>query len=413
MKKVLFSPVGRSDPFNERTKEEGPLLHIIRHYKPKKVYLFFTLEMLEEKCKIQEEILKLEPIIEIKIIETNIEDPSDFNMFQDFTKYINNIRNENPDENILLNISSGTPQIISSLCLEVVSHREELFPIQVLNPEKTKRENRCVEPDLISIKKVMLKEQVKELVRSYEYKGAYTIVENNISFFTKSTFMFIEHAYSRSIQAEIKGINKDFERFYPFKEGEEKEVLEFYLVAELLRKKGQITDFILRFYAIIETLLERKIDRTLKGGLESISQNTEYGWEIIESKFKDNEPLLYEKINKERTENPKEKNLPEVVEGKKLTLSFFEHIAKHLEIEYYNELYKLTGLRGRRNKAAHTLKAITEKDINVLIGGKKDSKYISDLLKNLIISLYGIKEDYFGTFEYIKESVLEKIEVKR
>lgn len=42
---VLFSPIGRSDPI--RGNFDGPFLHIIRNYKPKKAYIFLTKEMWE------------------------------------------------------------------------------------------------------------------------------------------------------------------------------------------------------------------------------------------------------------------------------------------------------------------------------------------------------------------------------
>ncbi|WP_196611202.1 hypothetical protein [Pectinatus brassicae] len=35
---VLFSPVGSTDPI--RGDFDGPMLHIVRYYKPKKVYFF-------------------------------------------------------------------------------------------------------------------------------------------------------------------------------------------------------------------------------------------------------------------------------------------------------------------------------------------------------------------------------------
>ena len=47
MKKVLFSPIGNTDPIRECY--DGACLHIVRHYQPDEVVLFFTKEMWERE----------------------------------------------------------------------------------------------------------------------------------------------------------------------------------------------------------------------------------------------------------------------------------------------------------------------------------------------------------------------------
>lgn len=41
--KILFSPIGTTDPV--RNCRDGACLHILRHYHPDKVVLYFTAEM--------------------------------------------------------------------------------------------------------------------------------------------------------------------------------------------------------------------------------------------------------------------------------------------------------------------------------------------------------------------------------
>jgi len=43
MKRILFSPVGSTDPIAHQ--RDGALLHIIRKYRPDKAYLFFSKEI--------------------------------------------------------------------------------------------------------------------------------------------------------------------------------------------------------------------------------------------------------------------------------------------------------------------------------------------------------------------------------
>ena len=62
---VLFSNVGFTDPINDN--HDGPLLHIVRKYRPKKIYLFITDEVKhfkhDEIC--EKAIKELEPNVEI------------------------------------------------------------------------------------------------------------------------------------------------------------------------------------------------------------------------------------------------------------------------------------------------------------------------------------------------------------
>ena len=43
MKRILFSPIGSTDPI--KNCHDGACLHIVRHYQPERVLLFFTKEM--------------------------------------------------------------------------------------------------------------------------------------------------------------------------------------------------------------------------------------------------------------------------------------------------------------------------------------------------------------------------------
>ncbi len=45
MKQILFSCVGTTDPV--RGEHDGPILHILRHYRPESVLLFLTPEIRE------------------------------------------------------------------------------------------------------------------------------------------------------------------------------------------------------------------------------------------------------------------------------------------------------------------------------------------------------------------------------
>ena len=48
-RKILFSPVGGTDPMSEKNDHDGAMLHIARHYKPDIVYMYMSKEILESQ----------------------------------------------------------------------------------------------------------------------------------------------------------------------------------------------------------------------------------------------------------------------------------------------------------------------------------------------------------------------------
>ena len=81
--RVLFSCAGTTDPI--RGEHDGPLLHIMRHYRPEKVLIFLTQEIHEKwqeiDCKnkmmayLREKLDGYAP--EIVVFSSDIADPSD------------------------------------------------------------------------------------------------------------------------------------------------------------------------------------------------------------------------------------------------------------------------------------------------------------------------------------------------
>ena len=112
MANILFSVVGSSDPV--RGYHDGPMLHIVRHYKPTDVYLFITAEMKqwdEKDNRFDKTSMSLEKNIgscpRIHRINSEIVDADDFDAFMDpFKKELDKIKDKHPEDTILLNLSS-------------------------------------------------------------------------------------------------------------------------------------------------------------------------------------------------------------------------------------------------------------------------------------------------------------------
>ena len=134
MARILFSPIGDTDPV--RYCYDGACLHIVRHYHPDKVVLFLTKAMSEKEKKSQrysKSIKHVAPDCHIEIIHTDIEAAHLYDSFIDILPA--EVHKINTEENeVLLNLSSGTPQI--KTVMAILSVENDLKGIQVISPNK-------------------------------------------------------------------------------------------------------------------------------------------------------------------------------------------------------------------------------------------------------------------------------------
>ena len=150
---ILFSPVGFTDPV--RDYFDGPLLHILRHYRPRKAYIVLTRETAEEEHKDHRYTAyarRVSPETELVTVDTGIADVSDFELFFPvYKKLMDEIAAAHAGERILVNMSSGTPQGIATLCAYLCSRAPGQFlGVQVKTPEgasnRDKKHYNAIEP---------------------------------------------------------------------------------------------------------------------------------------------------------------------------------------------------------------------------------------------------------------------------
>ena len=271
--RVLFTPVGDTDPV--RGYHDGGMLHILRHYAPvDRVFVFLTKEMEDKETEsgcYTKGIQKVAPQCKIEFIRSGITEPHIYERLTVLQDVFQEKYEQYPDEEWLLNLSSGTPQIKSVMSLIGLDH-PQVKAIQVFSPaegsnnkshpEKTPEmlemlyhfnddddpssSNRCNEPELSLLKKHSVKMQIISLVRNYEYEGALQLLIQNRSLFSDISEKLLRHAVHRrnlmwrdanKIISSYKGsplISKagDFE--------------EFFRVMELRQRKKQLYEFIVK-----------------------------------------------------------------------------------------------------------------------------------------------------------------------
>ena len=280
--RVLFTPVGDTDPV--RGYHDGGMLHILRHYAPvDRVFVFLTKEMEDKETEsgcYTKGIQKVASQCKIEFIRSGITEPHIYERLTVLQDVFQEKYEQYPNEEWLLNLSSGTPQMKSVMSLIGLDH-PQVKAIQVFSPakgsnnkshpEKTPEmlemlyhfnddddpssSNRCNEPELSLLKKHSVKMQIISLVNNYEYEGALQLLRQNRHLFSDISEKLLRHAVCRrnlmwkdanKIISSYKGsplISKagDFE--------------EFFRVMELRQRKKQLPEFIVKITPICTKLV--------------------------------------------------------------------------------------------------------------------------------------------------------------
>lgn len=277
MARILFSPIGDTDPV--RGYRDGAMLHILRHYEPEKVILFFTKEM-EEKDRADERYMraihKLSPKCEVEKVYSGI---TNAHLYDEFLtvlpKAVYGIREKYPQAEILLNLSSGTPQIKTLMAFLAVT-ANNARGIQVSSPkgaanrenppekdsedvdtmlamnedDEPRQQNRCEEPKLNVIRRYGIRGQIMSLIQNYEYRGALQLYENYQNLFSKDAGILLQHAvYRESMMTnEAKKLLSEYKGRSLFKiaESTPQKLAEFFLVMQIRQRKGQLPELLVK-----------------------------------------------------------------------------------------------------------------------------------------------------------------------
>ncbi len=299
-KKVLFSPVGGTDPI--KYLRDGSMLHICRHYRPDIVYLYISHEMMEHHKKDNRYIDAIERlgrhlghIFEVNIIERDaLVDVQQYDVFyQDFREEIIKIENamEDSDE-LLLNMASGTPAMKSALFVMATFAEYRFKPIQVSTPKKginaeyEEREeydneinwelnednladapNRCTEVKSLNLMKMIKAEMIKKHVMAYDYAAALTVASEMKEDIPEDAYILLQimdarvKLNRRKISKLMAGKSYDI---YPVKEGDKQKIFEYALVLQMKIKKQEYADFIRGITPLVVDLLEELMENKCK-----------------------------------------------------------------------------------------------------------------------------------------------------
>ncbi|MCK9234171.1 hypothetical protein M0P25_04230 [archaeon] len=294
---ILISFVGNHDPIGN--EQDGPVLHIIRHYNPKKVYLLLSDRMDNEITKINmingiNSVIKNKKSGEeiVEFVSLNVANPA---MFTDFSlsEVINKIVDKHDKGNIIYNISSGTPQMQSALILDLVLYNRKGLFLQVSSPYPNQKpinliplvdfennldildeaKNRINKSQIYSFKINQIKNELINKTKAYSYKFLFELINEYKETYLKNhskLISLIEYAYNCDVLNEIPNqvVNKiivDDKRLCRFTRYNRNDlatvsiIINYYLALENELKRGHFIDVMLRtkplFYELLKHLL--------------------------------------------------------------------------------------------------------------------------------------------------------------
>ncbi len=465
-RKILFSPVGGTDPMPESNYKDGSMIHISRVYKADVVILYLSKEMLEKENSDNrytyciEQLAKLQKRkIDYKIIERpELVNVHDFDYFYgDFRDIVKGLIDEmKEDDELLFNISSGTPAMKS--CLLTLNHLWEdscksiqvSTPIGAMNDHNHSKksedydirtrwelnedndenfENRCKEIECISLKRLKNEELIKKLIDEYDYDAAYTIATyEDMKNSSKHYIDYLEIAKHRLL-LDINSVDKIINRlgikeksYCPIKSSDERKYFEYVLSLDIKVKKEQFGDFIRAISPIIEDIFEKIVEKQV--GI-NVKQD-------LCDKQKNNEELIFKWSEKKLKTSAKDgkaniiREIDKILNENNINFRYGGYVYSSQLVPIILTMVKDSNVRNIvenlrnveqsvRNITAHEIVSVTEDFIqkktksSKKLGGYTSKQIIEDIKKALAYAGISISNEDYNSYKQMNEDIKSRI----
>ena len=427
--KILISAVGTTDPISN--DHDAALLHIARNYRPDKIVLVYSQEMLVKQDLINKVLLSIEgynPIIEIDSTILNNEEVFLFDKMYEVMGLIVQ-KYTNDDDEIILNLSSGTPQIISALFALNRINDYNTQAIQVATPKKGANreykpltdseidalivENQDNSLDFVdrSIKdksekftQALVKRHLRSLIASFDYQAAEAIInrkeynkllsKKRIAYIREKLNDFSRVFKNQSILSDILS--------FPL-EDSQKKALNYYLMIDVLKEREHIADVLIKAKSLAEFVIEETIKKDHEG-LIVFDGNLPK----LNPDFPDCEAIL-DDIDKKMKKSRGIEDTEERIFSVQSTLNLLSYLNILEFYEYDSQLQTaingILSLNGERNKVAHGLS-----EIDTRLLSRKKLKQLSENLRLLLVDCLDIDSSYFNYYDKQNEELIKMLE---
>ena len=452
---ILFSPLGGNDPISETNLYDGSMLHICRHYDIDKVYLYMTKEIWKNHKKDNRYeffIDRLAKQKDKKIEYITIED-SELERVQEYDQFffrfegiIDKIMQEKgEDDNIFINISSGTPAMKNALVILQDLKDYDCKFIQVATPMKAMNknehsdnpdlellwelnaelekdgENRCAENKCPSLSRLRQEEIIKKHIDEYDYRAALSVARGMEKHSTKNYIDELVRAvnrYNLNMKKVDNFYKKDGFDFTPVKAGDARKLFEYALWLNIKLKREEYVDFIRGITPIVVELFEIVLKSRGKLDINNYCKNNDDDVRVWdETKVTDKLPgkdvSIKDIVNEEYQIDNSGK-----VGGFKLNMIYSEalmYLIKNLigDTVLTEIVYNIRKVeKDIRNLAAHDIVSLDSDYI------KDKTKFtpvqIMDMIKRLFsYTNFSIKSEYWNSYEDMNEELKRRISEHR
>lgn len=433
MSKVLISAIGTADPV--RGMRDGGLMHIMRHYRPDTVYLFLTAEMVKEDLA-DDRIQQTFDFIRNKWdgyapkvfrYPTDfddpsnrrplIEDPSDLDALMEPMDELFRIAiAEDPEAEVLINLSSGTPQMQIILAQKAMDPRHPALGIQVKTPtgksrnplnfslqalEENKDElddgsagetlvigNRCHEPKMKAMRREAVRYQLEALISQRNYAA---IAQMRADLPRKITKL-ADHLKYRS-QFQLKLAKEEAKGLDGMELCVERgnlsetayELVEYFTMLKHLIHLKEYTEFLLRlnpFLVELQLELLRQQLKSRKLKVTDLFYGNRHRWKISPKKIGEKLPEMVTYLDRRLNSPLREGDISIKLLNYMLEFFSLEEPFMTLLKDCEKANFEL------RNQAAHDLFSVTNEEIKTTCG-RSGEEIIQGLEKLLVSAVSG------------------------
>lgn len=396
MQQILFSCFGTTDPV--RGMRDGGMLHILRRFRPEAVYLFLSKEI-SELDQADQRIGKTFAFVRenwngyspaVIRQETDIADPSDMDiLLEPMEALFQRAAAEHPDAEILINLSSGTPQMQIILAQLALDSRYHCRGIQVKNPEqasgRAERTNscrypvdealglnedeepeapdRCCEPRMLAVRREAVRSRLNGLLAQRNYAAIAQMAGELPAPIPKLArhLNYRSHFQLKQAEQEAAGLTglklQSGRGCYPYPVYE---MIEYFAVLKNLVYLKRYTDFMLRLNPFLVRLQRSLLDAAAKPfglSFQALIVTEGSREKVVPEHIQSVAPELYSML---------EDTFGAPLDTRDISIRSLNVMLRYFRVDD-DTLDLLDGCeQGNqvlRNRAAHTLFAITGEDI--------------------------------------------------
>lgn len=368
------------------------------------------------------------PIIEIDSTILNNDEVFLFDkMYEVMGMFVQKYTND--DDEIILNLSSGTPQIISALFALNRINDYNTQAIQVATPKKgANREykpltdseidalivanqdnsldfvDRSIKDKSEKFTQALVKRHLRSLIASFDYQVAEAIInrkeynkllsKKRIAYIREKLNDFSRVFKNQSILSDILS--------FPL-EDSQKKALNYYLMIDVLKEREHIADVLIKAKSLAEFVIEETIKKDHEG-LIVFDGNLPK----LNPDFPDCEAIL-DDIDKKMKKSRGIEDTEERIFSVQSTLNLLSYLNILEFYEYDSQLQTaingILSLNGERNKVAHGLS-----EIDTRLLSRKKLKQLSENLRLLLVECLGIDSSYFNYYDKQNEELIKMLE---